>query len=152
MNFLTSIFAAITLFLFVGHFSHMSGIPIVELPISGVELPFVVYPAILQTLPCPQLWSVLFFLMLVLIGLGTQFGFVDGCCTILYGFLHDTKWFKFQKIWVTSFVLLVILAFDLMFFASDAGYYWLSIMGVLASVIAAGYYLRIVKVIYFWCY
>jgi solute carrier family 6 (neurotransmitter transporter, glycine) member 5/9 len=78
LNFLTSLFAAITMFAFVGHASHMSGLPISEMPISGVELPFVAYPAIIASLPFPQLWSILFFIMLISIGLGTEFAFVDG--------------------------------------------------------------------------
>lgn len=64
MNFATSIFAAFALFAFIGYASHSTGIPIQELPIRGMELTFVVYPALLNTMPYPHVWSVLFFLML----------------------------------------------------------------------------------------
>lgn len=78
LNFLTSLFAAITLFAFIGHASLTSGIAIKDMPIEGVELTFVAYPAILASMPFPNFWSVMFFIMLVSIGLGTEYGFVDG--------------------------------------------------------------------------
>lgn len=79
LNFLTSVFSAITLFSFVGHASLTSGIEIKDMPISGMELTFIAYPAIISSMPFPQFWSVIFFLMLVSIGLGTEYAFVDGC-------------------------------------------------------------------------
>jgi SNF family Na+-dependent transporter len=127
LNFLTSFFAAITLFAFIGHASYKSGVVIKDMPIKGVELPFIAYPAIMSALPFPQFWSILFFIMLVSIGLGTEYGFVDGCCTIIYGFLNRAEWFTYSKIWVTISVSIIILIIDLIFFASDAGYYWLEL-------------------------
>jgi len=77
MNFLTSIFAASTLFAYIGHASYKSGILIQDMPIEGQELAFVAYPAIINTFPLAQLWSVLFFSMLVSIGLGSEYAFFD---------------------------------------------------------------------------
>jgi SNF family Na+-dependent transporter len=77
MNFATSIFAAFTLFSFVGYASHQTGIPISEMPVKGMELTFVVYPALLNILPFPQFWSATFFLMLLLLGLGTEYIFIE---------------------------------------------------------------------------
>jgi SNF family Na+-dependent transporter len=39
--------------------------------ISGPGIAFMVYPDALATLPLPQLWSVLFFLMLAMIGVNS---------------------------------------------------------------------------------
>lgn len=64
LNFGTSIFAALTLFSFIGYASHHTGIPIDDMPLGGMELTYVVYPALLNTLPFPQCWAVIFFLML----------------------------------------------------------------------------------------
>jgi len=86
MNFLTSMFAAVTLFSYIGHASLKSGIPISEMPIEGQELAFVAYPAILNSFPFAQFWSILFFIMLVSIGIATEFAYFDSAATILYGF------------------------------------------------------------------
>lgn len=89
LNLLTSVFAATTLFAFVGHASMTSGVPIAEMSIKGFELAFVAYPAIIASMPFPQFWSLLFFIMLVVVGLSSEYSMVDGCSTILYGFIRN---------------------------------------------------------------
>ncbi|KAK8399291.1 hypothetical protein O3P69_003422 [Scylla paramamosain] len=48
------------------------GVEVNEVAASGSGLAFVVYPAAISLMPVPQLWSVLFFLMLITIGFGSQ--------------------------------------------------------------------------------
>lgn len=88
MNFLTSIFAAVALFAFVGYASHETGIPIEDMPVGGMELIFVVYPALLTTLPFPQIWSILFFTMLTCIGLCTEYILVETVSKMIYSTLR----------------------------------------------------------------
>lgn len=40
--------------------------------LSGTGLVFVAYPEALAQMPLPQLWSVLFFVMMICLGMGTQ--------------------------------------------------------------------------------
>jgi SNF family Na+-dependent transporter len=73
VNFATSLFASLALFAFIGYASYNTGVPIEDMPIQGMELTFVVYPALINTLPYPQFWSILFFMMLTTLGLGTEY-------------------------------------------------------------------------------
>jgi SNF family Na+-dependent transporter len=98
-----------------------------DMPIEGLELAFVAYPAILASFPFAQFWSALFFLMLVSIGLGSNYAYLDSWSTIIYGFLQRNEWFNFKKVYVTLAVIIVVLFINLVFFASDAGYYWLGL-------------------------
>ena len=48
-----------------------------DLAISGIELPFVAYPAMLAMLPGSNLWAILFFVMLVTVGIDSIFATFD---------------------------------------------------------------------------
>jgi SNF family Na+-dependent transporter len=74
---MTSILAALVLFAFLGHISHTMNLKIEDIPIEGITLAFVAYPALLTQLPGSNLWSILFFLMLITVGLDSVFGSVD---------------------------------------------------------------------------
>jgi solute carrier family 6 (neurotransmitter transporter, taurine) member 6 len=125
LNFWTSIFAAITLFSFVGHASYKTNIPIEQMPIDGLELAFVAYPALLSTFPFPQIWSALFFLMLVFIGLSTQFAFVDVTWTFIHGIFFRFGCLNVSKTLLIFIFCALILVIDIVLIASNAGYHWI---------------------------
>lgn len=82
---MTSIFAGFVIFAYLGYLSYITGQNVEsvvsegELFISedfevsfvcvGHGLAFIVYPYAVTTLPAAPLWSILFFLMLILLGL-----------------------------------------------------------------------------------
>ena len=77
INSCTSLLAATVLFAFLGHVSHTMGISIADLAISGIELPFVAYPAMLAMLPGSNLWAIVFFIMLITVGIDSIFATFD---------------------------------------------------------------------------
>ena len=65
--------------------SEKTGVEIKDIPISGLELAFVAYPALLTQLPASNLWAIVFFLMLVTVGIDSMFASVDFNVTLLHG-------------------------------------------------------------------
>lgn len=57
LNFLTSLLGSLSLYAFIGHASHVTGIDIKDFPIDGIDLSFVFYPSLLATMPYANLWA-----------------------------------------------------------------------------------------------
>lgn len=77
INSATSILAALVLFSFLGHISYEMGLKVEDVPLEGITLAFVAYPSLLTQLPGSNLWAIMFFLMLIIIGIDSVFGSVD---------------------------------------------------------------------------
>lgn len=73
LNSATSFVAGFAVFSVLGFMAHEQGVPIAEVAESGPGLAFIAYPQALAMMPLSQLWSVCFFVMLILLGLDTQF-------------------------------------------------------------------------------
>lgn len=59
--------------------AHHLNVPVSEVADHGPGLAFVAYPEALTLLPISPLWSLLFFFMLILLGLGTQVRNLSDC-------------------------------------------------------------------------
>ncbi|XP_069123002.1 sodium-dependent proline transporter-like [Argopecten irradians] len=79
----TSIFGGFVVFAVLGYIAHDTGKDISTVVTSGPGLVFMTYPETLAKLPLPNLWSVLFFVMILSVGLDSQFSTLETFVTAL---------------------------------------------------------------------
>ncbi|KAK6173320.1 hypothetical protein SNE40_016794 [Patella caerulea] len=79
----TSVFAGMVIFSIIGYMANEMNQNIDEVASEGAGLAFIIYPEVVTRLPISQLWAVLFFMMLVTLGLGTQIATVTTVHTTL---------------------------------------------------------------------
>jgi len=94
LDFLTSIISSVVIFSVLGAQKKATGLEFEELVKGGQGLAFIAYPEALANLPVWQLWSVMFFFMLFLLGLDSEFALLETVLTSLYDGLPVLKRFK----------------------------------------------------------
>lgn len=78
---LTSFYGGFVIFAILGAMSYEAKLPITEVATSGPGLGLVAYPEAINKLPMPQVWAVIFFLMLLFLGIDSQFGTFETVCS-----------------------------------------------------------------------
>lgn len=84
VDFCTSIIASVVIFSVLGFLATELDVPVENVAKGGQGLAFVVYPEALARLPLPWLWAILFFFMLFLLGLDSEFALLETVLTVLY--------------------------------------------------------------------
>jgi neurotransmitter:Na+ symporter, NSS family len=117
-----SIIAGFAVFSTLGYMSHKSGVPISELATSGPSLAFIVFPKALSLIPWAPAFAVLFFVMLITLGIDSAFSLVEAASTAL----HD----KYPNIrrQELSFYVCVFGLISGILFTTFAGLYYLDIV------------------------
>uniref|UniRef100_A0A8C6UUU9 Transporter n=1 Tax=Neogobius melanostomus TaxID=47308 RepID=A0A8C6UUU9_9GOBI len=77
----TSFLAGFAIFSVLGFMAEEQGVHISTVAQSGPGLAFIAYPRAVSMMPLPQLWSVCFFLMIIMLGLDTQFVSLEALMT-----------------------------------------------------------------------
>lgn len=69
VNVITSVYSGLVVFVYIGYMAQNLGVEIDEVASEGYSLVFEVYPEALTTLPFARFWSILFFIMLLTLGI-----------------------------------------------------------------------------------
>jgi len=113
----TSIFAGIVVFSILGHREFVTGLSVTEVG-GGPGLAFITFCDAFLQMPVSPLWSILFFIMLILLGIDSEFGTLEGLITPFY----DMKWVKIRKEYFTIILAVVMFLIGLALL-SGPGYY-----------------------------
>lgn len=127
---LCGLLSALTIFIYLSHFCLMNGMTIDDpnLSISGFELSFNVLPKALMLLPLPNFWVFIFFTTMVLLGIDSEFGTIEG----IYCYIRD-EWRHGSKTWFgqvidekrAQYFTIFLLSLGAFTLTSSAGIYYL---------------------------
>ncbi|XP_063329092.1 sodium- and chloride-dependent GABA transporter 2-like [Pelmatolapia mariae] len=122
----TSFVSGFAIFSVLGYMSQKQDVDIATVAESGPGLVFIVYPQAVTLLPWPQVWSVCFFTMIILLGIDGQFAGLESIMTSL----TDVYPAQIRKGYRRELYLMLICALCYMFgllLVSEAGAYILQI-------------------------
>ncbi|KAF6735703.1 Sodium- and chloride-dependent neutral and basic amino acid transporter B(0+) [Oryzias melastigma] len=126
----TSVLAGFAIFSILGHMAHVYNIPVDKVVKEGFGLAFIAYPDALSKLPISPLWSVLFFVMLLTVGLDSQFAGIEVLTTCLVDAFP--KYFKSKRgiVTVATCSILYLLGLPCV---TRAGIYWVTLIDQFAA-------------------
>uniref|UniRef100_A0AAY4EZQ8 Transporter n=1 Tax=Denticeps clupeoides TaxID=299321 RepID=A0AAY4EZQ8_9TELE len=86
VNCVTSFFSGFAIFSVLGYMAHKHGVKIQDVATEGAGLVFIIYPEAISTLPLSSFWAVIFFIMLLTLGIDSAVSFtpVDKLVELLH--------------------------------------------------------------------
>ncbi|XP_012279618.1 sodium- and chloride-dependent glycine transporter 1 [Orussus abietinus] len=125
----TSFFAGLVIFSVIGFLAHELKVPVASVVDQGAGLAFIVYPEVVSRLPVAPVWSLLFFVMLLTLGLDSQFALME---TVTTAILDGAPSLRNYKSWVVLAAAVLGYAGGIVF-TTNAGMYWLQLMDKYAA-------------------
>ncbi|KAE8597623.1 hypothetical protein XENTR_v10016537 [Xenopus tropicalis] len=103
VNSLTSFFSGFVIFSFLGYMAQKHNVPIGDVAKDGPGLIFIIYPEAIATLPLSSVWSVIFFIMLLTLGIDSAMG---GMESVITGLIDEFKFLRRHRELFTLFIVL----------------------------------------------
>ncbi|CAG2186639.1 Sodium- and chloride-dependent GABA transporter 2,Sodium- and chloride-dependent taurine transporter,Sodium-dependent dopamine transporter,Sodium-dependent proline transporter,Sodium-and chloride-dependent glycine transporter 2,Sodium-dependent noradrenaline transporter,Sodium- and chloride-dependent GABA transporter 1,Sodium- and chloride-dependent betaine transporter,Sodium- and chloride-dependent neutral and basic amino acid transporter B(0+),Creatine transporter,Sodium-dependent neutral amino acid tran len=121
----TSIYCGLVIFTVLGFMATKFGLPIDKIVKSGPGIGFMAYPEALAHLPGQNVWSCLFFIMLLTVGLDSQFAICESAVGVLtdsFPRLRRRRSAITVMFCLLCFVLGIIFCFQVLVISTFAGY------------------------------
>lgn len=91
----TSLLAGFIVFGILGHLAHLLGVNIKDVTSSNIALAFIAYPETISKIDfCPQFFSMMFFIMLFTLGIGSNIGMTSCILTVVRDTFPKLKCWK----------------------------------------------------------
>ncbi|VEN52504.1 unnamed protein product [Callosobruchus maculatus] len=123
VNCSTAILSGFVVFSVIGFMAHETGMPVSTVASGGPSLAFITYPAAISLMPWPNLWAILFFLMMYNIGIDTLFVCLE---TVVTAIVDDLPYLRKFQFYVTISTVLVAACFSIIY-CTHSGMYWLQL-------------------------
>ncbi|XP_071086555.1 sodium- and chloride-dependent glycine transporter 1-like [Haliotis cracherodii] len=148
---LTSVFSGFVVFATVGFLAHDLGQPVADVITSGPGIGFIVYPEAVSLLPFSHLWSVLFFLIVLMMGVDTTFGNIEAALACIEDVLPRRFHVKhLQTILAALFMSLVFLCG--LPYTTNAGVYMFQLFDWYVAAVACFLIGTLECLVVGWCY
>ncbi|KAM9758443.1 sodium- and chloride-dependent neutral and basic amino acid transporter B(0+) [Menidia menidia] len=121
----TSVLAGFAIFSILGHMAYIYKIPVGEVVKEGFGLAFIAYPDALSKLPISPFWSIMFFFMLLTVGLDSQFAGIEVLTTCLHDAFPKTFKSKRALLTITTCSIIYLLGLPCV---TRAGIYWVTLI------------------------
>ena len=125
-NCLTSFFAGFVVFAYMGYLSHITGQDISNIIESGQGLAYVVYPYAVTTMAGGPIWSVMFFVMLILLGISSSVATIEVTTASICDAFRSLSCTKRRKYITTTGIFVMYFLLGLLF-CLQSGTYWLEV-------------------------
>nr|XP_031298595.1 LOW QUALITY PROTEIN: sodium-dependent dopamine transporter [Camelus dromedarius] len=147
VNSLTSFSSGFVVFSFLGYMAQKHSVPIGDVAKDGPGLIFIIYPEALATLPLSSVWAVVFFIMLLTLGIDSAMG---GMESVITGLIDEFQLLHRHRELFTLFVVLATFLLSL-FCVTNGGIYVFTLLdhfaagtsilfGVLVEVIGVAWF------------
>ncbi|CAK6444227.1 unnamed protein product [Pipistrellus nathusii] len=129
VNSLTSFSSGFVVFSFLGYMAQKHSVPIGDVAKDGPGLIFIIYPEALATLPLSSAWAVVFFIMLLTLGIDSAMG---GMESVITGLIDEFQLLHRHRELFTLFIVLVTFLLSL-FCVTNGGIYVFTLLDHFAA-------------------